>query len=59
MIKVTAKVPVRMREGSGRMVVPLILETNDEWAVAGRYMSLESLTRITDYLNVRLPAVAP
>ena len=35
-----------------------MLETNDEWAVARRYMSLESLARVTDTPNVRLPAVA-
>ena len=35
-----------------------LLETNDEWAVARRYMSLESLTRVTDNPNIRLPAVA-
>ena len=35
-----------------------MLETNDEWAVARRYMGLESLARITDTHNVRLPAVA-
>ncbi|TGN55582.1 hypothetical protein E4L95_14945 [Paracoccus liaowanqingii] len=36
----------------------LVLETNDEWAVARRYMSLETLARVTDNHNVRLPAVA-
>jgi len=41
-----------------RLVGALMLETNDEWAVARRYMSLESLARITDTSNVRLPAVA-
>jgi hypothetical protein len=35
-----------------------LLETNDEWAVARRYMSLETLARVTDNPNVRLPAVA-
>jgi putative transposase len=33
-------------------------ETNDEWAVAQRCMSLETLTRVTDDPTVRLPAVA-
>ena len=35
-----------------------MLETNDEWAVARRYMSLETLARVTDTETVRLPAVA-
>jgi transposase-like protein len=41
-----------------RLVGALMLETNDEWAVARRYMSLETLARVTDHPNVRLPAVA-
>lgn len=41
-----------------RLVGALMLETNDEWAVARRYMSLETLARVTDNHNVRLPAVA-
>ncbi len=41
-----------------RLVGALMLETNDEWAVARRYMGLESLARITDTPNHRLPAVA-
>ena len=41
-----------------RLVGALMLETNDEWAVARRYMSLETLARITDNPSVRLPAVA-
>ena len=36
----------------------LMLETNDEWAVVRRYMSLETLARITNTVTVRLPAVA-
>ena len=35
-----------------------MLEANDEWAVARRYMSLETLARVTDNPNARLPAVA-
>jgi putative transposase len=41
-----------------RLVGALMLETNDEWAVARRYMSLESLARVTDNPTIRLPAVA-
>ena len=36
----------------------LMIETNDEWAVARRYMSLETLARIVQTASVRLPAVA-
>ena len=38
-----------------RLVGALMLETNDEWAVARRYMSLETLARVTDNPTVRLP----
>ena len=41
-----------------RLVGALMLETNDEWTVARRYMSLETLARVTDNLYGRLPAVA-
>lgn len=41
-----------------RLVGALMLETNDEWAVARRYMSLETLASLVDTENVRLPAVA-
>jgi putative transposase len=36
----------------------LLLETDNELAVARRYMSLETLGRVTDHPTVRLPAVA-
>ena len=41
-----------------RLVGALMLEQNDEWAVARRYMALESLARIVDDHVVRLPAEA-
>jgi putative transposase len=45
-------------EAIDRLVGALMLENNDEWAVARRYMSLETLVRVTDNPTVRLPAVA-
>ncbi len=41
-----------------RLVGALMPETNDEWTVARRYRSLETLARVNDNPNVRLPAVA-
>jgi putative transposase len=41
-----------------RLVGALMLEQNDEWAVGRRYMSLESLTVLSDAPRVRLPGVA-
>jgi putative transposase len=41
-----------------RLVGALMLETNDEWAVARRHMSLETLAKVTNTENLRLPAVA-
>ena len=40
------------------LVGALMLETNDEWTVARRDMSLETLDRVTDTPTVRLSAVA-
>jgi putative transposase len=42
-----------------RLVCALMLETNDDCAVARRYMSLGRLARVTDNPTIRLPAVAP
>ncbi len=41
-----------------RLVGALMIETNDEWAVARRYMGLGSLARINDADHVSPPAVA-
>ena len=41
-----------------RLVGAIMLETNDKWSVARRYMSLETLARFTDNPNSGLPALA-
>src|SRR3954469_5966323 len=41
-----------------RLMGALMLEQNDEWAVSRRYMSLESLSALSDDPVLRLPAVA-
>jgi hypothetical protein len=40
------------------LVDALIFETSYEWAVAGLYMSPETLARVTDNPTAWLPAVA-
>src|SRR3954453_10711075 len=42
-----------------RLVGALMLEQNDEWAVSRRYMSLESLSTLSDDPVLRLSAMAP
>ena len=41
-----------------RLVGALMIETNDEGAIACRYMGLENLAHVTDNPTARLPAVA-
>jgi putative transposase len=36
----------------------VLSDYNDEWAVARRYMSFETIARVTDNPNVRLRTVA-
>jgi transposase-like protein len=41
-----------------RLVGALMLETNDEWAVSRRYMTLETLGAMSDTPLISLPALA-
>ncbi|MCB1629284.1 MAG: transposase, partial [Xanthomonadales bacterium] len=42
-----------------RLVGAILLEQNDEWAVQrARYMTLETMTEITNTTEISLPAVA-
>lgn len=41
-----------------RLVGALMLETNDEWSVSRRYMTLETLGVVSDNTLVRLPVLA-
>jgi putative transposase len=41
-----------------RLVGAILLEQTDEWAVQRRYMSLETLSSLSDTATVSLPAVA-
>jgi putative transposase len=41
-----------------RLIGALLLEQNDEWAVRGRYMSLETIAPLSDDPIVKLPAAA-
>ena len=41
-----------------RLVGALMLETNDEWAVSRRYMTLETLSALSDTPFISLPALA-
>lgn len=41
-----------------RLVGAILLGRNDEWAVASRYMTLESIAPVSENLTVKLPAMA-
>jgi putative transposase len=41
-----------------RLVGAFMIEANDEWTLTRRYMALETLTRMGNTKNIRLPAIA-
>jgi metal-dependent amidase/aminoacylase/carboxypeptidase family protein len=51
---------VRENVAVTRLVGAILLKQNDEWAVQrGRYMTLETITPLSDNAMVRLAATAP
>ena len=45
-------------DASIRLFGAIMLESNEEWTVAHRYMNLETLARVDDHANVRMPIMA-